>query len=339
MKKHPHFFRRLRYIVEYAALRTAGCLLGFISLRFLNRVAMALGAFAYDVVGIRRDITLGNLKRAFGGTLEDREIDRIARESYGNIGITFLEMMILPRLKQRIPDIVDISEITVLERCLERGRGLVLVSGHYGSWELNGAALGLAGLPMTVVGKRQSNPYVDDFVTRYRIDMGMNMVTHGAPIKQLLRALKNGEAVGLISDQDAGKYGIFVDFFGEKASTPAGAAQLSLKYRAPVVLTTTTRTSPGNYIMSASEIEVRGDDTVESLTRRYTEALENVIRRHPEQYFWMHRRWKTRPPHADAGTHEASQADFDQDAVDVSDTTIGGDEVADSDAEASCSSE
>jgi KDO2-lipid IV(A) lauroyltransferase len=284
---------------------------------------MALGAVAYDVIGIRKNITLENLRRAFGGSLGEGEIEHIARESYGNIGLTFIEMMILPRLKKHIPDIVDISEITVLERCLERGRGLVLVSGHYGSWELNGAALGLAGLPMTVVGKRQSNPYVDKFVTQYRSDMGMKMVTHGAPIKQLLRALKNGEIVGLISDQDSGKRGIFVDFFGEKASTPAGAAQLSIKYSAPVVLTTTTRTSPGHYVMSATEIEVSGDDTVETLTRRYTEALENVIRRHPEQYFWMHRRWKTRPPHHKKEKPELSQAYIDQSTVAVSGTSIG----------------
>lgn len=323
MEKRPQFFRRLRYIVEYTALRTAGCLLGLVPVRLLNRIAMALGAFAYDVIGIRKDITLQNLRRAFGGSLGEEEIERIARESYGNIGLTFIEMMILPRLKKRIPDIVDISEITVLERCLERGRGLVLVSGHYGSWELNGAALGLAGLPMTVVGKRQSNPYVDKFVTQYRSDMGMKMVTHGAPIKQLLRALKNGEIVGLISDQDSGKRGIFVDFFGEKASTPAGAAQLSIKYRAPIVLSTTTRTSPGNYVMSAKEIEVREDDTVEELTRRYTEALEHVIRRHPEQYFWMHRRWKTRPPHPNKEKQELSKTDVDQNTVVVSGTNIG----------------
>jgi KDO2-lipid IV(A) lauroyltransferase len=174
----------------------------------------------------------------------------------------------------------------------------MLVSGHFGSWELNGASIGRAGFPITVVAKQQSNPYVDAWIQRNRENMNMRIIAPGAPVRHILRALKNGETVGLISDQDAGKRGVFVNFFGRPASTPQGAAELALKYGLPVVMIMTARTSPGKYRSLAREIEVRDDDTVETLTQRYTASIEEIIRQYPEQYFWMHRRWKTQPGNA-----------------------------------------
>ena len=94
------------------------------------------------------------------------------------------------------------------------GARLILVSAHFGSWEMNGASIALAGFPVTVVGKRQSNPLVDAYITGYRHDFGMKMIVRGAPLKHLIRALRDREAIGLISDQNAGMRGVFVDFFG-----------------------------------------------------------------------------------------------------------------------------
>jgi len=188
------------------------------------------------------------------------------------------------------------SEADIMKRKLDAGRGMILVSGHFGSWELNGAAIGLMGIPVTVVGRRQSNEYVDRYVTEVRRGFGMKMISHGVSIRHLVKALKVGEAVGLISDQDAGKKGVFVTFFGRKASAPSGAAQLALKYHAPIVVSMTKRISPGRYKSIIREVAVYPDDSIESVTQRYTTVMEDIIRENPEQYFWMHRRWKTRPP-------------------------------------------
>ena len=103
----------------------------------------------------------------------------------------------------------------------------------------------------------------------------------------------------MISDQDAGGDGVFVDFFGRKASTPRGAAQLALKFNVPIVVVMTLRTGNGRYRGVFKEIAVDENDTVETVTRRYTAYIEDVIREHPEQYFWMHRRWKTEVPGAE----------------------------------------
>jgi KDO2-lipid IV(A) lauroyltransferase len=123
----------------------------------------------------------------------------------------------------------------------------------------------------------------------------MRVVSHGAPVKHIIRALRNREVVGLVSDQDAGKNGIFVDFFGRPASTPRGGGELALKYGIPILVMETVRTAPGRYKVLVREVRIHSDDTVETLTQRYTAILEDIIRDHPEQYFWMHRRWKTQP--------------------------------------------
>ncbi len=262
-------------------------------LRLVYITAKLLGVFTYHVVRIRRNVTMINLKNSLGRELSEKELKRIARESYINIGLTFIEMLIIQKFNGHELEIVDMSDSYILKRTFERGNGVILVSCHFGSWELNGAAITASGFPVTVVVKRQANPYIDSLVNLNRERVGMNIITQGAPLKHIVRALRRNEVIGLISDQDAGKDGIFVDFFGRKASTPRGAAQLALKYNAPIVVVMTLRTSDGKYKGIFKEVSVQFDDTIESITQRYTTIMEDFIKQHPEQYFWMHRRWKT----------------------------------------------
>ncbi|MHB9027735.1 MAG: lysophospholipid acyltransferase family protein [Candidatus Latescibacterota bacterium] len=288
-------FRNVQHRLEYGILMTFGAVLRMMPSRAVYAFIRFLGLFTYHVVRIRREVALENLRQALGKELTESELKRVARETYVNIGMTFIEMLLLPRLSRRLFEVVDISEISVLKRAYEQGKGVILISGHFGNWELNGASIGMAGYCPVVVAKRQSNPYVDAWILRYRESMNMRIITPGAPVRHILRALKNGEAVGLISDQDAGSRGVFVNFFGRPASTPRGAAELALKYSPHVIVCLTPRTGRGTYRTLFREIEVLDDDTVESLTQRYTTAMEEIIRQYPEQYFWMHRRWKTLP--------------------------------------------
>ncbi len=115
-------------------------------------------------------------------------------------------------------------------------------------------------------------------------------------MKLLLRALKNKQAIGLVADQNAGMDAVFVDFFGKIAATHPGPAQLALKFGAPMVVGAAIRTAPAQFKILAQQVEIKADDTVESLTQRHVKILESFIRQYPEQYFWLHRRWKTRPP-------------------------------------------
>ena len=288
--------KRAQHRAEYLLLVACGALFGTMPATWVYGIVWVLGFLAFGVFRVRRAVTLENLRNSFGGEKSGRELDKIARLSYVHIGMTFIEMLYAPKLAPRIHEIVDLSDIDIIRCALKRGKGLILVSGHFGSWELSGGALAALGVPTFAVVRRQANPLVDRLINGYRSLLGVKAIPKGAPVKHIIRALRNDETIALMSDQDAGRRGVFVDFFGRKASTPQGAAQLALKYGAPIVVIMTVRTAPERYRTILREVDVMPADTVESLTQRYTLVMEDIIRQYPEQYFWMHRRWKTRPP-------------------------------------------
>ena len=308
MKKRG-FIKLIFHRIEFLSLLLIGALFNVLPEKAVYAIVRMLGLIAFHVVRIRRRTTLENLRNSLGDVLNEAELEKIAAEAYVNTGMTFAEMLFFQRLVWMVPSRTDMTEISLLIREYEKGRGVVLVSGHFGNWELNLAVIGKYGFPLTAVAKKQSNPLVDEYINRNRITGTLRLVTTGAPLKQLIRALRNKEIVGLISDQDAGRKGVFVDFFGRPASTPRGGAELALRYNIPIIVMATVRTSPGHYKVIAREVDVCPDDTVETLTRRYTIILENTIRDYPEQYFWMHKRWKTRP--SDAIIEESGKGTVD----------------------------
>ena len=306
--------KRVGHIVEYVIIRLAGFILMVLPLSFTYGAARLLGLFVFDVLRIRRRVTLENLTHALGDRYSARELVRIARESYRQMAMTFAEILILPRLKKRMREIVNTDEFQPLMDAYRKGRGVILVTGHYGSWEFAGATVTSQGVPMTAIGKTQANRFVDGFLNSRREYMDIGVVSKGASVKKIVQALRNGETIALVSDQNAGKRGVFVPFFGRLASTPRGAAQFTIKYRAPLVLMACERTTDGQYHFLSEELSVGDNETVESLTARITAGLEKIIRRHPEQYFWMHRRWKTQPSEISDGTDGsvATQARYEK---------------------------
>ena len=293
MSKKNKTVKWLRHWIEYGSARLLGAVLKILPLKVMYLIIELLGLITFYVFRIRRNVTMANLRNALGDEYGEKELIKIARKAYVNIGKTFIEVLVISRFAGNLIDIVDLTDSYILKRNLEKCCGIIIVSCHFGSWELNGASLASYGIPLTVVGKRQSNPYVDRLINRTREKLGIKMISHGASIKYIVKALRKKEAVGLISDQDAGRDGVFVDFFGREASTPRGAAQLAIKYNVPIVVVMTLRTGNGTYKSIIKEIESSDDDSVESLTQRYTKVMEDIIRQYPEQYFWMHRRWKT----------------------------------------------
>lgn len=289
--------KRIRHLIEFATLRLAAFGLGLLPLPLVYFLTRLLALLVHSLFRIRRQVVMDNLDLALGRELPPDQLKEICRSTYYHIGMTFVEMLLLPKLLPRITAMVELPDTGPLRTHTDQGQGVVVVSGHFGSWELTVPACAAAGIrESTVIAAHQSNPYIDRMIIENRKKLGMNVVTTtDSSVKLLVRALKKGQAIGLISDQNAGETGVFVDFFGHPASTPAGTAQMVLKYRAPLFLMCLVRTRPGHYRGTLRQIPVLADDTVASLTQRYTTALEEVIRAHPEQYLWMHRRWKTRP--------------------------------------------
>jgi len=285
------------HLVSYLVLRFIGVILLTLPLGFSYGLARVIGNFAYHVLGYRRQVVMQNLHIALGRERSEAELAHIAAESYQQIAMSFLELLLASKLKHQIQHMLKPEQKALFTSLLKQENGLVLVSGHLGSWELQGAACAAAmPNPITVAAAQQSNPYIDRFITHCRTELGMQMAGTKEAMKLLLKALKNREAIGLVADQNAGRDAVFVDFFGKSAATPPGPAQLALKYKAPLVVLVAIRLGTGKFITLAQQVEIKEDDTVESLTQRHVTILEGFIRRYPEQYMWLHRRWKTRPP-------------------------------------------
>jgi KDO2-lipid IV(A) lauroyltransferase len=190
--------------------------------------------------------------------------------------------------------------LDALRAALDRGCGVVMVTGHFGNWEIGGAALAVRGFPLDVVAQRQSNPLFDRALVAARERLGMRVIERGRAPKEGLRALRQGRVVAFVADQDAKRAGVFVPFFGRAASTHRGPALLALRTGAPLFLGTPLRTAQGGYRIGLEEVEVERegslDEIVDRWTARFTARLEAAVRAAPEQYFWQHRRWKSRPP-------------------------------------------
>ena len=285
------------HLLSYLALRALCFLLIILPLAFSYTLARWLGTFTYRVLRYRSDVVMDNLRIAFGSDMEEAQLQKIGAESYRQIAMSFVELLISPKLQNSILYMLKPGQVTLLQNLLAQGKGLVTVSGHLGNWELQGAAAATTmDDPFTVAATQQSNPYIDRFITRRRSAMGMQVAGTKEAMKLLVRALRNHQAIGLVADQNAGLGAVFVDFFGKIAATQPGPAQLALKFKAPMVVGAAIRTGPGQFKVLVEQVEIRTDDTVETLTQRHVKILEGFIRQHPEQYFWLHRRWKTRPP-------------------------------------------
>jgi KDO2-lipid IV(A) lauroyltransferase len=250
-------------------------------------------------------VTDANLARAF----PDRDRawrDRVARASYRNLGREAVATFLIAgepaaRVLERTPDARGVEGMLAAVRA---GRGLILVTGHLGNWELAGAAAAARGIPLAAVSARQANRLFDAALVENRAALGIATIRRGNARREVPGALRAGRAVALVADQDARERGVFVDFLGTPASTARGAALFALRSGSPLFLGLCVGVpgAPGRYRCEVEEVrfERSGDlaEDVRRLTAAHAAALAERVRREPEQYFWQHRRWRTPPPAA-----------------------------------------
>ena len=227
---------------------------------------------------------------------------RIARASYRHLAreaaMTFRFSLMDPQEVVRRTDMEGFEE---LRAAVEQGTGAVVVSGHLGNWEVAGASVAARGVPVDVVAHRQSNPLFDRYLVATRHRLGLTVIVKNDAFRLALRSLSAGRVAAFVADQNIRRRGVFVDFFGSPAATAKGPAVFALRSGAPVFLGTAVRL-PGRlsrYEVKIERVPVRRDapaqEAILELTQRHTSILEQRIREAPEQYFWQHRRWKTRP--------------------------------------------
>lgn len=211
------------------------------------------------------------------------------------------EMARLPRMtRERFNIVIDTSEIDVMRTALARGKGAIYVSGHLGNWEWLGASCSRNGIPFAYVVAPQTNKLVEYWMESMRRSAGAEIISRKDSVRGTLSALREGKVIAMLCDQDGGKAGVFVPFFGVDASTARGPAVFHLKTGAPLVFGTCCRQADGRYKLKFVELPTyqptsdrEGDER--NVMAAITEQLEAEISKTPEQYLWLHRRWKTRP--------------------------------------------
>ena len=287
---------------EYVALRGAVAAIERLSFSRAGRIGARIGGLGFSPLKIRRAVVERQLRAA----LPDRDavdIERIARAAYAHLGRTSIETAILP--SHSPAEIMGLFESVhgwdLVEQRLALGKGLILVTGHLGNWELGGAYIAARGLPIDAVARHMANPLFDRYLTSTRQRIGMTVIHDEEAVKRVPRALRTGHAVAFLVDQGAvGLASTWVPFFGRFAKTPRGPAVFALRLGAPVVFGVALRQPSGRYQLSFEPIEI--EDTgnreadVDRIVADYTQVLERWIRRAPEQYLWHHRRWKHQRP-------------------------------------------
>ena len=292
----------LAHRAEYAALRGAVAAVERLSFRRAGTIGERIGRLGYAPIGIRRAVVERQLSAAFPEKSAD-EVAMIARAAYGHLGRTSIETAILPSYSSA--QIIDLFESVqgweLVEKKLALGKGLILVTGHLGNWELGGAYIAARGLPIDAVARHMANPLFDRYLTKTRERIGMTVIHDEDAVKRVPRALRTGHAVAFLFDQGAvGLASTWVPFFGRFAKTPRGPAVFALRLGAPVMFGVALRQPSGRYQLSFEPIEVveTGDREadVDRIVADYSSVLERWIRRAPEQYLWHHRRWKHQRP-------------------------------------------
>ncbi len=293
---------RVRTYVEFAAawliLKCAGILPRWLALK----VSQVVAAIAHAVLPHLRHHAEVNLRLAFP-ELGDADREQIKRGTFRNLGRLLGEVSQFPKLnRQNIESIVQYEGLENYLNAVTTGRGVILLTGHIGAWELSVFAHSIYGHPMSFLARRVDNPLVERLAETNRTRFGNRSIDKKNSVREVLKTLKSGGVVGILADLNASREeGVFVDFFGIPACTTAGIATLALRTGAVVL--------PGYIVWDeaakihrlhfepAIETISTGnrDEDVLTNTANYTKAIESIVRRYPDQWLWIHRRWRTRP--------------------------------------------
>ena len=272
-----------------------------------------LGALAYRLDRKHRRIAQENLRRAFNGQLSQVAIDRLTRLTFVNLGRTIVETCRIPKIdRENFRQYIRVEGYEHFLKAKARGRGVIYITAHLGSWELLPVASAMMGEPLSIVARPLDNRYLDRAVNHLRAGSGTMVLPKQRAMPAVMRALHRGESIGILIDQNiAGKEGVFVDFFGRPACTALAPALLALRTDASVLPAAIFRSERDRHtIVVGEEISLvrtgRLQVDVVTNTAAFTRAIETFVRREPAQWLWVHRRWKTQPPPTGCQTEGAT---------------------------------
>lgn len=265
-----------------------------------RRLGNMLGMVGYGADKKHRNITLNNLNRAFGKEKTEDQLSVLSKNVFRNIGQILFEIGWLSSTRLKgLQNKITVKGLEHYTNAYKKGKGVLIITGHIGNWELLSIAGTLADIPINVLYRPLDFKPMDRFMEKMRTRFGAKLITANHGMRKTLMALKKGEAVVILLDQNVDYYlGVWVDFFGTPACTSNGLALLAQKTGAPVISAFLTRANDGFVVEFGKEIPLvkTGDKTkdVYQNTFNYTKSIEDHIRKYPEQWFWVHRRWKTK---------------------------------------------
>ncbi len=293
---------KLRHKLEYAPVWLLVHCIGILPRPLARAVGILLGYKMYFLLGRLRRVGMRNLELAFPEKSRS-ERKKILRGVYASLGRQLAEFCLFPRYtRENTKNLFSYDGFENYESAHARGKGIFYLTGHVGGWEVSSFLHSLHGHPMHIIVRDLDNPYVQRLVQRYRTLHSNQTHDKDDFARGLIQAMRDGEGVGVLMDTNmTPPQGVFVDFFGTPACTASGIARVAVRTDAAVIPAFMTWDSVlGRYRLRfepALELVRTGDDEADAVanTARFTKAIEDIVRRFPDQWLWVHRRWKTRP--------------------------------------------
>jgi len=266
-------------------------ILSKLTLKNQVKISQHLASIFYHYIPKRKNLALKNLSIAFPNHSAEW-IEKTLKNCYKFLTFNFIQFLTFPQSTKNVN--IEVIGQDLLDEALNKGRGVILISSHFGTWEILGHWFGVNNYPLRGVAQRQTNKGANKFFEEKRQLSGIKHVYRKVGFDRLYDILKENKILGLVSDQDAKSKGIFVNFFNKPASTHTGAAKFHLNTGAPMIFGLCIQTGFQKYKIEL--ISVSGaKNNIENITQEFTAILENIIRKYPEQNFWFHNRWKTIP--------------------------------------------
>jgi KDO2-lipid IV(A) lauroyltransferase len=293
---------KIRHYIEYSALKSAMFFIRLMPRSLAHKIGVIFAVFAYYFVPVRKKHIIDMLTLSFPEKTP-KEIKSVTKEIYVNFAGTFIDIMFFPAMSgEEIKNLMflDAEGEEIFAKVHSKGKGAILMSAHFGNWELTALSFSKR-YPMSVIVAKQSNGLVDKLMNEIRTKQGFHAIYKDPPgtaFRNVMKALRNNEFVAVLSDQDAGKQGVFIPFFGRPASTPKGAAIFALKAKCPIVTAFGVRQKDGSMKMKIGQIPLpdtgNEEEDIKTINGIYYGQLEAAVREHPGQWFWFHKKWKTR---------------------------------------------
>jgi len=284
--------------IEYIILLFFSRIFQLLGLKLSRKLSIALAVLFYYFIPIRKATVLDNLRNAFPAYSENK-IKRIAFGNYKSFAITLVEILSLPGTsKKDIEKKVNCKNPDLIIDRYNSNSGVILLSAHFGNWEYMAISMGVKlNISLAAVAKEQRNPYVTKWMNRERTKWNNTVVPLGISIRQIYQTLKNKQIVAMVADQRGSEEGAKIDFFGRNISVHTGPAALSLKTGAPILYALSVRQTDYTYDTTFTEISKDNltgstEEKIIQLSQRHMSHLEDYVRKYPEQWLWMHKRWR-----------------------------------------------